>query len=83
MLASKRRNGPDADRTARRPVIRPDTPLSSIILPADGGIMRYRRLAVLLAILLLAPVAFASTARGLSTQRRATSPSEVETVNGL
>jgi VCBS repeat-containing protein len=29
--------------------------------------MRYRRLAVLLAILLLAPVAFASTARGLST----------------
>jgi hypothetical protein len=45
--------------------------------------MRYRRLAVLLAILLLAPVAFASTARGLSTQRRATSPSEVETVNGL
>ena len=45
--------------------------------------MRYRRLAVLLAILLLAPVAFASIARGLSTQRRATSPSEVETVNGL
>jgi VCBS repeat-containing protein len=29
--------------------------------------MRYRRLAVLLVILLLAPVAFASTARGLST----------------